>query len=96
MNVSSLLGFQGILVLSTAALNVLNKPLQAASVIVLQMGVFYVPLAYAGSALFGLGGIFGALAFVYFLGGIASYWLLKRVTIRKIELLGQGATQPSS
>lgn len=90
------LGLQGILVLSTAALNVLNKPLQAASVIVLQMGVFYVPLAYAGSALFGLGGIFGALAFVYFLGGIASYWLLKRVTIRKIELLGHGATQPSS
>ena len=87
-------GLQGILILSTAALNVLNKPLHAAGVIVLQMGVLYVPLAYAGSAWLGLGGIFGALALVYLLGGSGAYWLLSSVIVRKIEPATLAVSRP--
>jgi len=77
--VSLAFGLQGVLVLATSALNVLNKPFHAAGMILFQMVVLYVPLAYLGSALFGLTGVFGALALVYALGGTAAHFLLKQV-----------------
>lgn len=77
--VSLAFGLQGVLILSTSVLNVLNKPLHAAGMILFQMVALYVPLAYLGSALFGLTGVFGALALVYALGGTAAHLLLKHV-----------------
>ncbi len=75
-------GLQGILSLSMSVLNVLNKPLHAAALLVVQMVFLFVPLAYLGSALYGLTGIFCALAVVYALGGTASYWLLRDIIAR--------------
>ena len=79
------IGLEGVLVLSASALNVLNKPLHAAGVIFSQMLLFYIPMAYIGSFLFGLTGVFGALALVYALGGITAYLLLRRVLTRLIQ-----------
>jgi putative MATE family efflux protein len=70
-------GLQGILILAGAALNALNKPLHSAGLVLAQMIVVYIPLAYLGSRWFGLAGVFGALALVYALGGIAARLILK-------------------
>ncbi len=77
-------GLQGILVVAGAALNALNKPLHAASLVFAQMIVVFVPLAYLGSRLFGLAGVFIALGLVYALGGIAGHFLFGKI-LRKTE-----------
>ncbi len=73
------LGLQGIVTISNSTLNVLHKPLHAAVLILGQMVLVYIPLAYLGSSLFGLAGVFGALAFVYAGGGVWAHFLVKRV-----------------
>jgi hypothetical protein len=60
-------------------MNVLNRPLHAAGLTIAQMFVVYIPLAYAGSLILGIPGVFAALAFVYIMGGIASHLLLRRI-----------------
>jgi len=69
----------GVFQISTITLNVLNKPVHAAILMVIQMFVLYIPLAYVGSYLFGLPGIFGAIVLAYSLSGIASHFVIKRV-----------------
>ena len=71
-------GLQGVTLLCAATMNVLNKPLQAAGLVIAQMFVFFIPLAYAGSSLFGPSGIFGALALAYLVAGIAAHFVLNR------------------
>jgi putative MATE family efflux protein len=70
-------GAQGILRLSTTALNVLNKPLHSALLTLMQAFVLYIPCAYLGSHLFGLRGIFSAAAVSYIIAALAAYFWLK-------------------
>ena len=72
-------GLQGLLTLSNTTLNVLNKPLHAALLSVIRIFILYVPLAYAGSALFGVWGIFAAISVANIIAGIAAYLWLKKV-----------------
>lgn len=72
-------GLQGILLLSAIAMNVLNRPLHAAALIAVQMFVLYIPLAFVGSYLFGLPGVFAALVLVYCAAGIAAHFVLKKI-----------------
>jgi Na+-driven multidrug efflux pump len=72
-------GLLGVLMLTNATLNALNRPLQSALLTVLRLFVLYVPLALLGSALFGLQGIFGAAAVANGLAGIAAYVWLRRI-----------------
>jgi len=46
--------------------------------VIVQMFIFYIPLAYAGSFLYGPTGVFGALALAYLAAGIAAHFLLNR------------------
>ncbi len=72
-------GMQGVVLLSTTTLNVLHKPLHAATLVIIQMFVFYIPLAILGSKLFGLTGIFAAGAIATVASGfLAGYWV-KRI-----------------
>lgn len=73
----------GVFQISTTTLNILNKPIPAAVLMVIQMFFLYIPLAYAGSYLFGLIGIFGAIVVAYSLTGIASHFLLKQVLAKE-------------
>ena len=75
-------GFQGMLRLCAGALNMLNKPMHAALLIITQAFVLYIPLAYAGSSLFGLNGIFCAAALSFISAGIAAHLLLKRYLVK--------------
>jgi len=72
-------GLEGIVVIAASALNVLNRPLYAAGLSFMQMFVLVLPLAYIGSGLLGIGGIFLAVAAAYALTGLTSRWMLFRV-----------------
>ena len=72
-------GMQGVLMLSNVTLNMLNKPLHAASIVLIQMFVLYIPLALLGSALFGLVGIFTAAATASLTAGVLAYVWVRRV-----------------
>ena len=76
---------QGIFVLSTTALNVMHKPLQAFSLTIFQMFLLCIPLALIGSHLFGLTGIFAAVALSYIISGIISRVVLLKYFKREIE-----------
>lgn len=74
--------FQGVLNLSNSVLNVLQKPLYATGVTMVQMFILLIPLALIGSYLFGLIGIFGAIVVANVLAGSVAYGILGWVTNR--------------
>ncbi|MDG1025100.1 MAG: MATE family efflux transporter [Gammaproteobacteria bacterium] len=55
-------GMQGIIILSNSSLNALHRPMSALYLSAARFFLFYVPLAYAGSQLFGLVGFFAGAA----------------------------------
>ncbi len=65
--------------LTNMTLNVLNKPLHASALTIIQIFVLYIPLAYAGSYLLEIPGIFGAAATANIIAGLTAYLWLKRV-----------------
>lgn len=66
-------------IVGNMTLNVLNKPLIASAITIIQMFVIYLPLVYTGAHFFGLVGIFGAMAMSYLAGGGATYFCIKHV-----------------
>ena len=78
-------GLYGVLKVATVVLSVLRKPLQSAVLTLAQTFAIYLPLAYLGSDIFGLPGIFGALAISYLLAGAAAYFWLKRALTDSME-----------
>jgi Na+-driven multidrug efflux pump len=70
-------GAQGVLRLSTTTLSVLNKPLHAAILTLIQAFGLYIPFAYLGSHMVGLPGIFSAAALSYLIGAFVAYMWLK-------------------
>ena len=55
-------GLQGIIILTNSSLNALHKPMIALGLSIVRLFICYLPLAYIGSLLYGLPGLFvGAL-----------------------------------
>ncbi len=77
-------GFQGLVVLSTSTFNGINKPYPSTLFSIVRMLVLYVPLAWIGSKLFGINGVFWAGLIANVIVGIISYKYLF-TTIKKIE-----------
>ena len=63
-------GFQGMLLLSSAVLNALGKPIHAITLSLLRLLGLYIPLALLGSSMFGLKGIFAGGAIANLVSGI--------------------------
>ncbi len=80
-------GLQGIYLLSNTAFNVLKKPILAAGITILEMFVLYVPLAFLGSYLWEIKGIFYAIAFSYLVAGMLSIFTL-RFYLKKVPEVG--------
>jgi Na+-driven multidrug efflux pump len=79
-------GMRGVLYLSTGALSVLRKPVDAAVLMLLQVFVLYVPLAMLGSQLLELRGVFGAgLVANVVAGAVAYLWTRKVIALRHSE-----------
>ncbi len=71
-------GFQGFMVISSAALNGSHKPIHSALLSLSRMFVFYIPLALLGSKLFDLKGIFLAGCIANFGAGLLSLLFVYR------------------
>ena len=77
-------GFQGLVVLSTSTFNGINKPYPSTLFSIVRMLILYVPLAWIGSKLFGINGVFWAGLIANVIVGIISYKYLF-TTLKKIE-----------
>ena len=65
-------GLQGIIILTNSSFNALHKPMIALVLSVVRLFVCYIPLAYLGSYLYGLTGLFvGALIGIVLMAGIS-------------------------
>lgn len=71
-------GLNGVMRISSTVISVLNKPLRSALLALAQTFALYVPLAFLGSELFGLPGIFAAASLSFIIAGIVGYFWLKR------------------
>ena len=69
-----------------AAFNGLGNPMPGVMISVTRILVLYVPLAFAGKALFGTTGIFGAYAVANILSGILGYFWAKTNAHRLCEI----------
>lgn len=76
----------GIAVMANATLNALHYPYQATTLILLRSFVFSVPLAYGGSRLGGVQGMFAGIALGNLLSGALSYFWVRRF-LRKLGCL---------
>lgn len=80
--VSVAYGAKGLILISSAMLNVMRRPLLAAAINLGQMFVLFVPLSLLGNHWFGIRGIFIALALSLILAGIAAWVLAEKRLIR--------------
>lgn len=71
-------GFQGFMIISSAALNGSHKPIHSAILSVSRMFVFYIPLALLGIKLFDLKGIFMAGSIANFGAGLLSLFFVNQ------------------
>ena len=78
-------GFQGFVVLSASSFNGLNKPYPSTIFSIIRMLVLYVPLAWVGSTLLGINGVFWAGLIANVTVGVFSGKYLFR-TVRNIKL----------
>ena len=79
-------GFQGFMIISSAALNGSHKPIHSALLSVSRMFVFYVPLALIGMRLFDLKGIFLAGSIANFGAGLLSLFFVYRQIVKNKDL----------
>ncbi|RZG04126.1 MATE family efflux transporter [Pseudoalteromonas sp. CO348] len=71
-------GLQGVIILTNSSFNALHKPMNALILSVIRLFIFYVPIAYIGSQLAGLPGLFaGAALGNLFTAAIAYNWFKK-------------------
>ena len=78
----------GISTLVNSTFNALGKPLQASLVIILHLFVFVLPLAYLGSKVYGLKGIFVGITVGNAVVGIIAYLMVQKFLLH-IETDGQ-------
>ena len=74
-------GLMGVVTVSAAAFNGLQRPFSAAAVAYLRLVGLYIPLAVLGRALAGLAGLFGGLAVGNIVAGITAYLWVQRATV---------------
>lgn len=79
-------GAAGVVMVTNAAFNGLGCPGRAVVVSLCRMVVLYVPLAFFGSMLFGLAGIFIAAAIANLASGLGGFLWIRRVCAQKLPV----------
>ncbi len=86
-------GAAGIILISSVTFNALGKPLPSMVMTITRMLFLYVPLAYFGSWLFGINGVFAAACFANFAVGIGAYlWYHKNFRLNNLTQENQLVT----
>ena len=75
-------GRYGISALVNSIFNALGKPLQASLIIMLHLFVFVLPLAYLGSKVYGLKGIFVGITVGNAAIGVVAYLMIQKLLVR--------------
>ena len=88
--VGSSYGFQGLLMLSSSSFNGINKPYPSAIFSIIRMVVLYAPLAWIGSKILGISGVFWAGFTANIVVGILSFRYLRK-TVKNLEQSAQKA-----
>lgn len=71
-------GLQGIIILTNSSLNAMHKPMSALSLSIIRLFVFFVPISWLGSIMFGLEGMFWMGIFANLLtAAVAYFWFQK-------------------
>ncbi len=82
-------GLQGVIILSNSAFNALHKPMNALSMSIVRLFIFYVPFAYFGNLLYGLEGMFiGAL-----IGNVCTALISYKLFMKTIESVNKANNQ---
>lgn len=76
-------GLQGIVILTNSSFNAIHKPMNALGLSVIRLFVFYVPLAYVGSLLAQLQGLFVGAAAANLLTAVVAYLWFNRTLVRQ-------------
>lgn len=75
-------GLAGVVMVVNATLNGLGRPGPAVMISATRMVLVYLPAAYLGSRLFGVGGIFGAATLANLVVGLGAYVYVRRMCTR--------------
>ena len=76
----------GMIFMASSTFNALGKPIPSMIMTVSRMVVLYIPLAYLGSKLFGINGIFAAACIANLVVGIGAYiWNQKTCSVRAAQ-----------
>ncbi len=79
-------GLQGVIILTNSSFNALHKPMIALMLSIVRLFVCYVPLAYLGSIIYGLEGLFiGALFGNFIMAGISYRFFTKQFNVKAIN-----------
>ncbi len=81
-------GMQGIIILTNSSLNALHRPMTALYLSAARFFVFYVPLAYAGSQMYGIPG--------FFAGALSGNILMAAISLRTFNKALTGEQQISA
>ena len=80
-------GLQGVIILTNSSFNALHKPMIALGLSIIRLFVCYLPLAYLGSLLYGLPGLFAGALLGNVLMAVISYRLFsKEFTVKLSQL----------
>ena len=72
-------GTNGIIKISTSVFNAINKPLLSTLVILFQMVLLLIPMAFLGSKLYGFKGIFIACTLAHIISGVSAYFFTPKI-----------------
>lgn len=80
-------GLRGLVMITNISFNVIKMPIQAAAIILIHAFAVLTPLAYLGSSLFGIVGVFYAISVANILIGLYShFWLIRILRERKYRI----------
>lgn len=82
-------GLQGIIILTNSSFNALHLPMSAMILSILRLFVCYVPIAYIGSVLFGLEGLFWGCVLANFITASVSYFWFHKTLNQQKQLFEQ-------
>lgn len=72
-------GLQGIIILSNSSFNAMHKPMSALSLSVIRLFVFFVPISWLGSIMFGLEGMFWMGVLANLLTALVAYFWFQKL-----------------
>ncbi|MBO1256034.1 MATE family efflux transporter [Alteromonas sp. 5E99-2] len=87
-------GLQGIVILTNSSLNAMHLPIDALWLSILRLFVFYVPIAYVGSLLFGIKGLFVGCVIANLLMAIVSLMWFKQSLEKSVKTAAIEANKP--